>query len=248
MLNFGKGANEITIKDIEAFLEDDRADTPQAEEDIETPPATQPDSPESIETTKAFANRLKDATTKARAAEREDIAKSLGFESFEAMQKNKETKLLEEKGLDPEEVTPIVEELLQKRLAEDPRLKDLEEFRQTRIQEWGKKELAEITALTGGKISKIEQVPKDVIDLWKQKGSLKAAYLELEGEKLIREMQTGIASGQSKGSTGHLNTPQGTPPSQQADKRPMTAQEKEIYKLFNPNVTDEEISKILKEI
>ena len=247
MFNTSSGANEISIKDIEAFLNDDGADTPAADE-TETPPATQPDSHESIERTKAFANRLKDATTKARIEERENIAKSLGFESFTEMQKKKEAKLLEEKGLDPEEVAPVVEELLQKRLAEDPRLKELEEFRQKKVEEWAKQELADITALTGGKISKIEQLPKPVVELWKQKGSLKAAYLELEGEKLIREMQASIASGQSKGSTGHLNSPQGTPPSQQTGKRPMTAREKEIYKLFNPNVTDEQLSKILKEI
>ena len=95
-------------------------------------------------------------------------------------------KLLEENGLDVEEVTPIVEEIVKKRLETDPRLKELEGYRQQKVNEWAKKELADIKELTGGKISKIEDVPKDVIELWKTKGSLKAAYLELQGEALIK--------------------------------------------------------------
>lgn len=245
-----KDANELTIKDIEAFLNDEGTVTSTVEKE-ETPPTTQSGDAEkqkTIENTQAFANRLKDATVKARNEEREKIAKSMGFENYEAMQKSKEETLLKEKGFDPEEVTPIIEELLQKRLAEDPRLKELEELRQKKVEAWAIKELAELNTLTGGKISKMENVPKNVIELWKEKGSLKAAYLELEGEKLIREMQTSIAGNQSKGSTGHLDSPQGTPLStSNANKRPMTQKEKDVYKLFNPNVTDEELAKILKD-
>ena len=246
LFEFDTGANEFSVEEIEAFLTDDKADTPPAEKP-ETPPATQPGDAEkqkTIETTKAFAARLKEKSDAVRAEERETIAKSLGYESYDKMLKEKETNLLKEKGLDPEEVTPIVEELVKKRLAEDPRLKELDTFKQQKIQEWAKQELIELSTLTGGKISKMEDVPKHVIERWKTKGSLKAAYLELEGEKLIKEMQ----SGQNRSTTNHLNSPQGIPVAPNAaDKRPFTPKEKEIYKVFNPNVTDEELNKMLKD-
>ena len=255
---FVNGANEITIKDIEDFLNGEGAATPAASEGNEGSPATQPNASEDapaqtveqtpVTETQAFAHRLKEATNKARNEERESIAKSLGYESYADMQAKREAQMLEEKGLDPEDVSPVVEQLVQKRLAEDPRLQELDAYRQERVNAWAKKELAELGELTGGKISKMEDVPKDVIELWKTKGSLKGAYLELHGEKLIREMQTGIASGQNRSTTSHMASPQGTPaPADNSNRRPFTAKEREVYKMFNPDVTDEQLSKMYKE-
>lgn len=259
---FENGANEITIKDIENFLNGEVAATPTAQND-EGSPATQPDTSNTeggtegtpaVETTpvtetQAFAHRLKEATSRARNEERESIAKSLGYESFADMQAKRQAQMLEEKGLNPEDVSPVVEQLVQERLANDPRMQELEGYRQERVNEWAKKELAELSELTGGKVTKLSDVPKDVIELWKTKGSLKAAYIELNGEKLIREMQTGIANEQNRSTTGHLNSPQGTPAlATNSTRRPFTEQEKNVYRLFNPGVTEEQLSKMTKEI
>ena len=252
------GANGITIKDIEDFLNSvDQAEPPTAQKG-ESSPAAQPDGSQQQEgqqetktdvtETQAFAHRLKEATTKARNEERDNIAKELGYESYAAMQKAREKSMLEEKGLDPDDVAPVVDKLVEKRLQEDPRFQELDKFREQRMQEWAKSEVAELSQLTGGRISKLEQVPKNVIELWKQKGSLKAAYLELEGERLIREMQAGIAGEQSKGTVQHMNSPQGNPkPLSDDKKRPYTQQEKDIYRLFNPDVTEEQLSKLRKD-
>ncbi len=252
---FVNGADEITIKDIEDFLNGEGAVSPAAKGN-ESSPATQPDTSEvqsstektPVTETQVFAHRLKEATSKARNEERESIAKSLGYESYADMQQKREAEMLKENGLDPDDVSPVVEQLVQKRLAEDPRLQELDQYRQARISEWAKKELAELSELTQGKISKLEDVPKDVVELWKTKGTLKGAYLELHGERLIREMQTSIASGQNRSTTGHLTSPQGVSISPgNANKRPLTAEERRVYKLFNPQVTDEQLSKMYKE-
>lgn len=238
------GVEEVmTIKDIEAFLNSDDDVAPPATDDGNgtTPPAPQPgedDKSKTIET-KTFAQRLKKMTDKAVNEERQSIAKSMGYESYEAMLKEKEKDILKDKGLDPDEVSPIVDEIVKKRLEDDPRLKELETLRQQKIQEWGKKELATITELTGGKIKKLEDIPQPVIELWKVRGSLKTAYLELEGENLIKQIQLG---GQ-KGSNEHLNNPQGNPPATNETKRIMTPEEKRVYKIFNPTITDEELNK-----
>lgn len=251
---FETGANEFTIKDIEDFLDGGGVVSPATEENEGSPDAqpaentadnNQPAS--SVTETQAFAHRLKEATSKARNEERESIAKSLGYESYADMQQKREAQLLEEKGLDPDDISPVVEQLVQKRIAEDPRLKEFDDFKQERMKVWAQQELAELKELTGGAISRMEQVPEDVLELWKTKGSLKAAYIEKYGEKLIREARGSAASGQSRGSTGHLASHQTTPAAAGANKRPFTAQEREVYKLFNPDVTDEQLSKMYKE-
>lgn len=253
-----QGANEFTMEDIENFLNGDWAATPAADDNESSPEVTPDVSTDTgneipaekppVTETQAFAHRLKEATNKARNEERESIAKSLGYESYADMQAKREAEMLRNKGFDPEEVSPIVDEIVKQRLAEDPRMQELDGYKQERMNAWAKKELAELNELTDGKIATMADVPADVLELWKTKGSLKKAYLELHGEELIRQTRTSVVSGQSRGSTSHMNSPQGTPPpAGGANKRPFTAEEKAVYKMFNPDVTDEQLNKMYKD-
>ena len=162
----------------------------------------------------------------------------MGFNSYDDLQKSRENKVLEEKGLDPEQASEAIDELVKKRIENDPRIKELEEFRKQRVKEFGERELAEISKLTGGEITKFSQLSKEVIDLWTKKGSLKSAFMELEGEKLINK----IRSEQSKGTTSHLSNPSGSVSS--GSKRLLTEKEKQIWRQFNPRMTEEELNKI----
>lgn len=236
------GVNEFTAAELEELFSDEiQSDTPPTEQETEPQKETEVEEQKSsskVENTKAFAKRLKESTDKARIEEREAIAKSLGYSSFDELQKSRENKVLEDKGLDPEQASEAIDELVKKRIANDPRIKELEEFRKQKIREFGEKELQEISKLTNGEITKFSQLSKEVIDLWSKKGSLKAAYMELEGEKLI----TKIRNEHSKGSTAHLANPSGVV--EHTNKRLLTAQEKKIWKQFNPRMTEEELNKI----
>lgn len=238
----GIGANLFTPEELEELFKD--------ETEPETPPVTNETAKASdesntatgtdagtIDQTKAFAHRLKESTDKARREERESIAKELGFESYEALQKSKEKKIYEDNGLDQDSVSPVIDQLVKARIDSDPRMAELEELRKEKVKEFGKRELAEITTLTNGEITALEQLPREVIDLWKKNGSLKSAYLQLEGEKLISKMR----SEQSKGSTAHLANPSGA--SAKSDVRPLTADEKRVWRTFNPGITEEELNK-----
>lgn len=238
------GANEFTIEELEELFNDTQPTTPAAEDD--TTPQDGNDGADddnnksnNVETTKAFANRLKQSTDKARKEEREAIAKSLGYESYEDMETKRKNKLLEDKGLDPTDVSPIVDELVKQKLESDPRMQELEEFRKYKRDEFAKRELAEVTKLTDGAITSLAQLPKEVINRWQELGSLRLAYLELEGENLIARAK----GGQSKGSTSHMNSlnSNATPPPTKT--RPLTAEEKQIWKVFNPGISDEELNK-----
>ena len=243
---FGSGANVFTVEELEELFNSDvQQETPPAETETEPQSEVQTETDKveetksnNIEQTKAFAKRLRESTDKARNEEREAIAKSFGYESYDAMMQERQRKLIEDKGLDPNDVSPIVEELVKQRISEDPRMKELENLRNQSLAEYGRRELNEITKLTGGQITRLDQLPKAVIDSWRQKGSLVAAYMELEGVNLVNR----IRSEQSKGTTTHMATPGAStqPPS---NTRPLNDDEKRMWKLFNPSMSDEELNK-----
>ena len=241
------GANDFTVDELEELFRDDdnQQETPPAQNDDNNPQTVVDDGSANtgnantdVNTTKAFSRRLKESTEKARKEEREAIAKSLGYESYDDMQKKREKDLLDSKGLNSDDVSPVIDEIVKQRLNSDPRMEELETLRNSRMLEFGKRELAEITKLTGGEITTLSQLPQEVLNLWKEKGSLKKAYLEVEGEKLINRMR----SKESKGSTSHLTNPTGTIPSQ-PKQRHLTDEEKQMWRLFHPHITDEELNK-----
>lgn len=229
----------ISFEELEKLLEQDDEPgtvTPLVEPTVENNPVDKTE--DGVEKTKAFAKRLKESTEKARTEERENIAKQLGYTSYSEMLKSRENKMLEDKGLDPEEVSPIVNELVEKRLKEDPRMKELESYRQKQIEEFGKKELAEITKLTNGEITSLSQLDKNTIEQWTKTGSLKQAFLTVEGEKYILKARSQAA----RGTTEHLTNPPSSPPVNNG-MRTLTEEEKKVWRFFNPNITEEELNK-----
>lgn len=237
--------NDFSLEELDALFQDDEepvtsAGSDDASADAKSTDENQTDVEKKVTESKAFAKRLKESTAAAVNKERENIAKQLGYESYEAMIKEREHKTLTDKGLDPNEVSPIIDELVRKRMDEDPRMKELEEYRAKQIKEFGKKELAEITKLTDGAITRFDQLPKTVIDEWRKTGSLKAAYLAIEGEKLLIKTKSDI----SKGTTTHMQTPTSNVGTK-TNTRLLTDEEKKVWKLFNPKMTDEELNKKL---
>lgn len=232
------GANDLTEKELEELFGKEEQATPPADEGApqETPPASEPDD---VTKTQAFAHRLKEEKEKARKEAREEIAAALGYESYEALQKSKENKLLEDKGLDPEQVSPIVDELVQKRLKEDPRMQELEILKQKQIEDFAAKQLNDVNKLAGTSYKSIEELPQDVIEDWRKTGDLKKSYISLHGEELIVKAR----SSASKGTAVHMQTPTGTSSAPTSNKRPLTEEEKAVWRLFNPGISEDELNK-----
>ena len=241
----GNGANSFTLEELEALFNDGAAqETPPAtektetQEDGKTGTEDTGNTQNNVETTKAFSERLKASTAKAVAAERENIAKSLGYDSYDALLKSKEEQVFKDNGLDASVVNPVIEELVKQRIDNDPRMKELAGYREKQIQEFGRKELAELKELTGGKIVTMSQLSREVLDEWAKSGSLVNAYMKMEGANLVRSMR----GEQNKGTTDHLQNPSGSN-SAPTGKRYLTDDEKRVWKMFNPKMTDEELNK-----
>lgn len=233
------GDKLLDWSDIDSLFRDEEEETPAPQQTVtsqEQPTSTeqQPD----VTQTQAFSKRLKESTQKAVDKEREAIAVQMGFTSYDEMIKSRETKVLEDQGLDPELAKPAIDKIVEERLNSDPRMQELQKLRERQIKEYGERELAEITKLTDGEITSFKQLPQDVVELWKTTGSLKAAYMQLHGEELVIKAK----SSASRGTTDHLVQPSGSSVPQ-SNKRLLTDEEKRMFKLFNPNVTDEELNK-----
>lgn len=231
------GANEFSLDDLDNLFEDEQEPKGQ-----DTPPANgeavPPKEAETVETTKAFAHRLKEKTEQAVLAERERIAISLGYKSYDDMESSRSKKLLSDEGLDPELVQPIVDKLVEQRIANDPRMKELEGYRQQQVQEFAKQELKQLSELTGVKYTSLDELPKDVIDDWRTSGSLKSSYIKLHGEELIMKSRNAA----NRGQTSHMEPPQGAPIVTGPAKRALTADEKAVWKVFNPKISDKELN------
>lgn len=240
------GANTFTAEELEELFRDDvPQETPPA--DDATPTDSNPNANtgngDKITETQAFSRRLRESTEKIRKEEREAIAKSLGYESYVDMQRKREQQIYTDKGLNPEDVSPVVEEIVKQRLNNDPRMLELEKYRNEQIKEFGKKELAELSELTDGEITDFSQLPKTVLDKWAERGSLVKAYMEVEGVNLVKKVKSSKSSTAS--TTSHMKTPTTSAASSNTAQRHLTAQEKQVWKFFNPGMSDEELDKKL---
>lgn len=232
------GDNTFSLEELDQLLnEEDEQATPPATGNT-AGSASQPVS-DDIEKTQAFSRRLRERTEKAVADERESISKSLGYESYDAMMKSREEKMLKDNGLNPEDVMPAVEKLVQERLNNDPRMKELEKYREREVQEFAKRELEELSRLTDGEITSMDKVPADVIARWRETGSLKKAYIELHGEDLVIKARNAAA----RGTTQHLQSAGDVGRAPEKKGRPLTEEEKAVWRFFNRGITDEELNK-----
>lgn len=191
-------------------------------------------------TTKAVSERINEVRRKTQTETRDSVAKELGFNSYTEMMANKskqqETEIIKEAGLDEEAVAKTVEQLVNKRLAEDPRMKKLEEFETQQRADFVSKQLKEINELTGNTFTEIGQLPPDTLKMWELTGDLKKSYLATQGEGMIRQ----IKESAKRGSTTHLAEGGNA---NNIKVRPLTEEEKAMYRWVNPNISEEELNK-----
>ena len=144
MPNETEGDNvEFSMDELESlFREPQQQETPPVQNENDSTESNEQPKEKDVTETQTFAKRLRERTDKAVAEERERIAQSLGYKDYADMQKANERKMFEDKGLDPEEISPLVDELVKKKLESDPRMQELEQFKAKQFEEVAKRELA----------------------------------------------------------------------------------------------------------
>lgn len=215
---------------------DDLFKDPVENEEVNEPDTT--DNSEKQEMTKGVSHRINEVRRKTESETEERIAKELGYSSYAEMQQYKEKEMLQEAGINTDEMTAMVEKLVEERLKRDPRLKKLEEIESQEKEEFVKTQLNTINQFSDSKYNSVEELPDEVLKIWEKTGDLKQAYLAVKGEELLLKNK----SSKLNGSTNHLANPGSTASGSRT--RLLTEEEKAIYKsVLGDFYNEEEISK-----
>lgn len=234
MADLENGANEgSSLEELQKLLDGDTgtATPPSTEVATQGEQTPQPQEPNpQVDQTKAFAKRLAEEKEKIRKEEREAAAKEAGYDSYDAMIKHRANQTVEEAGLDPEAFQGVFNKLYEEKIKEDPRMRELEEYRNAKAMEWANNGLKEITELTNGKITKLDQLEPEIFQSVKQGQSLADAYLSLHGREVVEQLRHSQQAAKSEGSTSHLGGSSSTPTP--TTTRSLTPEEAKIMAQF----------------
>lgn len=230
--------NETLDLNIDDLFKDE-----EPEENINAQDETKETS-DGLDLTKTMSERINTVKRKTKTETQDEVAKELGYENYAALQKAKEEKLIKEAGYDSEDIKKLLNDLVEERYKNDPRLKRLEEYEERDKKAFVTNQLKAINTLAGTNYTDISELPKETLEIWEKTGDLKKAYLATEGEKLLS------ASRQTKqniGSTSHLANPGSAGLSRKV--RLLTEDEKAIYRsVLGDAITEEELNKRTIEI
>jgi hypothetical protein len=228
--------NEETLD----FSIDDLFKDPEEDSQIDTKSEEKSDESDSM--TKAVSERINTVRKKTESETQDKVAKELGYENYADLQKANEKKLLKDAGLDEEDITGVVNKLVEQRIANDPRFKKIEELEAIERNNFVTSQLKEINKITGNNYTSVDQLPKETLEMWEKIGNLTQAYYATQGAQLFNKGQ----SINKKGSLSHLADGNNGPSS--SKKRPLTDEEKAIYRMVNPDLTEEELAKKTRDV
>lgn len=188
-----ENSEEVLDIDIDDLFKDPEESQPQEETSNED------SSKEDVNLTEVMTKRINTVRRKTEDEVSERVAKEAGYTSYAEMKKAQEEKLVRDHGFNIDDIEKVIEPLLQKRLADDPRFKKLEDLEKREQENYINTQLNAINATTGQKL-KISDLPQETIDLWRKGIDLEQAYYATHAKTLIT---TGTAKS-TKGTLNHL--------------------------------------------
>lgn len=186
--------------------------------------------------TQNMTKRINEVRAKTEKETKEALAKELGYDSYEAMKKAKEAEIIKGAGYNAEDLSKVIDPILEERLKNDPRLARLQEYENREREAYIETQLKAINETTGQNLKKSD-LPKETLDLWAKGLDLEQAYYATHGKQIV-----------AKAATGSLTHMASTPGQGKVKTRPLTAEEKALYRSINPSITEEELSKKTTEI
>lgn len=191
---------------------------------------------EPLNLTKTMSERINAVRRKTENETKEKVAKELGFDSYDELMRHKEIDLIRNNGLDENDVERVITPILEKRLANDPRFKRLEEIEKREKINYINSRLDNISQTLGTKVTP-DKLTKEVIDLWSKGVDLEQAYYAVNSKQILSDRQST--------SLTHLASASGTT---SVKVRGLTADEKQLYRSIMPSISDEALSKKTVEI
>lgn len=191
--------------------------------------------------TKNMTKRINEVRRKTELEVQDRVAKQAGYASYEDMMKATERKIVEDQGYDPDEINKLLEPLIEKRLSNDPRFKKLEEIESREKDAYLSQQLAAINKISDVKYKSVNDLPDETLNLFAKGVDLKQAFYATQGEGLLSKAA-------NKANNGSLNHLAPLPNGNGVKTRGLNADEKAMYRMIIPGITEEELSKKTIEI
>ena len=228
------------MQDIETAdnLFDDIDALPDVNDEVEesTPPVEQP---EQVDATKAFSKRLKEETIKIREEERANLAKTLGYETYDDMVKHQPDNKLLQDGYDPETIRPILNDLLKTTPEYQEAMQYKKEKEELEKELFASDSIKMLNSTFGTTFTSINDLDKDTIDLWNKGVPLDRAYAASNYKTLTKPTP------QPKQQTGKEHMQPVEKGATKSDVRVATEDDIRRFRIFNPSATVEEINKFI---
>lgn len=202
------------------------------EEDIDMAANTQEESTspvEPVDQTKAFAARLKEEKAKARDEVREEIARSFGYESWNEYSKAQEDNKMLDRGLDPESVRPVLQDLIKNDPTYIEAMKYKEEKEALEKEMFATNSIRELNAQFGTNYKSVDELDEQTIIDWNKGTPLAKAFAANNYSKLI-DMAVKNANAVKDNGKSHMKTVTGS--NTQQATREISKDELSVAKMF----------------
>lgn len=203
-------------------------------------PPTEPETDKTVNSTKAYSERLNKDRERIRSEERDGIAKSFGYENWAEYLDAQTNNSLLEKGLDPEQIKPLIKDAIKNDpdYMEAMRIKQEKEKLEATI--WANDELKRLNEKFGLSFKKVEDLGKETIDLWNSGMSLDKAYAANHYED-IRNSAIRRAKEINDGKSHLTDTNAGN----QVAVKTISSEQMRVFKALNPRASEEQIKAYL---
>lgn len=195
---------------------------------VDKTPEVQPTSPvENVDQTKAFATRLKEEKAKAKLEAKEEIAKSFGFSNWQEYADSMTNKSLLEKGLDPEEVRPVIKDLLKNDPEYIEAMKYKAEKEELEKEIFASNSIQDLNAKFGTSFKSVNELDEETIKMWNNGVPLDKAYAANNWNKIVESAVKKVSMDNGK---SHLKTVTGS--SEQKSGKQISTDEIQVAKMF----------------
>lgn len=209
------------------FDDEEMADNVETSEGVET--SDQTTSPVVDNGAKAYSERLKKDREKIRLEERENLAKSFGYDSWDAYIDASTNNKLLDSGLDPESVRPVLKDLLKNDPEYIEAMKYKAEKEELEKQIFVNTSLQELNKKFGTNFKDVDELDAETVKLWNSGVPLDKAYAANNyasiADNAVKNAAKNIDSGKS-----HLTNTTGS--TQQSSSKEYTKEELAVFGAF----------------
>ena len=196
---------------------------------------TQPTSPvETVDQTKAFAQRLKEEKAKAKVEAKQEIAESFGYTSWQEYVDAQTNNKILDKGMDPESERDVLKDLIYTNPEYVEAMKYKKEKEDLEKEIFASNSIKQLNATYGTNYNSINDLDPETVRMWNEGTPLEKAFAANNVALLIDNAVKKAAAARDSGKS-HLKTVVGS--SEESKTRDISSEELRVARAFGLDET-----------